>query len=152
MKHDTSDPIGTDRTAVVRGDLGGWISGPCLAAHLTPEPAHPPVLNTVLLIAELGQELPLWRVSETRAGWTGVRIPVVSGGEPLRLTRITLTVLGFAMTAAELDIVRSAWPGWSIRRAEHGPGWLATRGGPPVLHGRTLGQLAEQVAAHGDGH
>lgn len=145
MTQGPPDPDSYSR-AVVRGDIGGWISGPCLPTHLTPGPDCPPVLNTVLWIAELGLEYPLWRVFESRYGWTGVR-QSADGGEPLRLTRITLAILEFAMAGAELGIVRGEWPGWSIRRAEHGPGWLAARGGAPVLHGRTLGQLAERLAA-----
>ena len=80
MDHPTSDPTVTDDLSPVRADLGGWLSGPCLAAPLAPEPVQPSVLKTVLAVARLGQELPSWRIAETSAGWTGVRAAVDSDG------------------------------------------------------------------------
>lgn len=161
MPHDSRLPgqPSTDDAEVVRVDRGGWLNGPCLselpagvmAANQPPsEPAHagPLVLQTVLHVAELGAELPLWRVYQTSAGtWTGVRAATASTG-PVTLTRLLLPILATAMRAAELGIVRREHPGWSIRRSESGDGWLATAGEPPTLYGATLGQLAERIAAY----
>jgi hypothetical protein len=155
MDHPTSDPTITDDRALVRADLGGWLSGPCLAAHLPPEAAQPPVLRTVLAVARLGQELPGWRVAETSAGWTAVRVPV-EGRQPLQLVRVGLPALEEAMTLAELAIVKATHPRWSIRRTEHGRGFTGQAGGPPTLHGRTLGELGTAITRHeqrpGPGH
>lgn len=125
-------------------DLGGWISGPCLPNPLPPEAVHPPVLDTVLTVARLGATLPLWRVSETLLGWVAVRV-AASGGEPQRLVRAGLPALEEAMTQAELAILKAAHPGWSIRRTEHGRAFTAQAGGPPTLHGRTLGELTAAI-------
>jgi hypothetical protein len=155
MDHPTSDPTVTDHRTLVRADLGGWLSGPCLATHLPPEAAQPPVLRTVLTVARLGQELPSWRVAETSAGWTAIRVPA-EGGEPLRLLRSGLHALEDAMTLAELAIVKAGHPGWSIRRTEHGRGFTGQAGGPPTLHGHTLGELDTAITRHeqrpGPGH
>jgi hypothetical protein len=142
-------PETTDGAPPVRVDPGGWLSGPgltgILATNREPaEPTHagapvaPAVLGTVLAVAELGAELPLWRVSQTSAGsWAGVRAATETAGL-VRLVRLLLPILATAMTGAELTIVRAENPGWNVRRAEYGKGWLATRGAPPVLTGRTL--------------
>jgi hypothetical protein len=108
------------------------------------------MLGTVLHIAGLGAELPLWRVTQNAAGdWTGVRAVTDTAG-PIMLTRLLLSTLEPAMFGAELAIVRAENPGWSIRRTEHGRGWTATAGGPPVLTGRTLGELAAQISEASD--
>ena len=148
MDHATSEPAVADDRTLVRADLGGWLSGPCLAAHVPPEAAQPQVLRTVLTVARLGQELPGWRVAETAAGWTAVRVPV-EGGEPMRLVRSGLQALEEAMTLAELAIIRAAHPGWSIRRTEHGRGFTGQAGGPPTLHGQTLAGLDTAITRHG---
>jgi hypothetical protein len=147
MGHPRSDPTVTDDCGLVRVDLGGWLSGPCLPAHLPPEPVQPSVLKTVLVVARLGQELPSWRIAETSAGWTGVRM-AVEDGKPLRLVRAGLPALEEAMTLAELAMIRAAHPGWSIRRTEHGRGFTGQAGEPPALHGRTLGELDAAIASH----
>lgn len=109
-------------------------------------PAGPPVLQTVLHVAELGAELPLWRVHQTSAGtWTGIRAATASAG-PVTLTRLLLPILETAMRSAELGIVRAEYPAWNIRRTEHGKGWQATpAAGGPALIGRTLGGLTGQI-------
>jgi hypothetical protein len=155
MNHPMSDPTVTDGRTLVRADLGGWLSGPCLATDLPPEAAQPAVLRTVLTVARLGQELPAWRVAETFEGWTAARVPV-GGGEPPWLVRSGLPALEEAMTLAELAIVKAAHPGWSVRRTEHGRGFTGQAGGPPTLHGQTLGELDTAITRHkqrpGSGH
>ncbi len=105
------------------------------------------MLQTVVVVARLGQELPSWRVAQTSAGWTGVRA-AAAGGEPQRIVRGGLPALEEAMTLAELAIVKAAHPGWSIRRTEHGRGFTAQAGGPPTLHGQTLGELDAAITSH----
>jgi hypothetical protein len=147
MDHPTSDPAFTDDRSPVRADLGGWLSGPCLATHLPHGPVQPPVLKTVLAVARLGQELPCWRIAEAAAGWTAVRV-AVDGNEPLRIVRGGLGALEEAMTLAELAIIKAAHPGWSIRRTEPGRGFTGQAGGPPALHGRTPGELDAAIMGH----
>jgi hypothetical protein len=52
------------------------------------------------------------------------------------------------MTGAELAIMRAENPRWNIRRVEHGRGWTGALDGVPALGGRTLGELAAQIAEH----
>jgi hypothetical protein len=162
MTHDSRLPgqPSTDSTEVVRADLGGWISGPCLSGQpaglmASNRPSQDPtracapaVLGTVLAVAQLGAELPSWRVHQSSAGfWVGIRAATASA-EPVRLTRLLLPILETAMYSAELAIVRTEYPQWNIRRTEHGRDWSATPGGGPALVGRTLGELAAQIAKH----
>lgn len=47
--------------------------------------------------------------------------------------------------AAELARLGLQFPLWSIRRIEWGEGFIAQRGGPPSIYGRTLADLADQI-------
>jgi hypothetical protein len=152
---DPPDPADPWSGPAVRTDRGGWLSGPygtgLLATDRTPEAVHradSPMLDTVMTVAELGAELPLWRVAQNGAGmWVAVRAATETAG-PVRLSRLLLSVLATAMTGAELQIVRHEHPGWSIRHTEYGKGWMATRAGAS-LTGRTIGELAAQLTEAG---
>jgi hypothetical protein len=95
----TPEQSDTTDSGPVRIDPGGWLSGPALSGllatnHGPAEPTHagaPVVLGTVLHVAELGAELPLWRVNQNSAGsWVGVRAATETAG-PVMLTRLLLS-------------------------------------------------------------
>jgi hypothetical protein len=140
-----------------RGDLPpvliagppGWLSGPMPA---TPEAsagldaAAPAVRAIVETVARLGMELPAWTVAQIPAGWRATRN--TPAGVELRVVKTGLPALEAAMITAELALTRDAHPGWSIRPAEHGGGYLGQHGGPPALFGHTLAELANAITEH----
>lgn len=130
-------------------DLGGWISGACLAIDELTENRSgtvPAVWHVVQTVARLGCGLPAWRVHQSAAGWVGQR--ATATGIPTRIVRGGLPALEEAMTLAELAFVREAHPAWSIRPVEHGQGYTGQRGDPPTLLGRTLGDLDAAIASY----
>ena len=50
------------------------------------------------------------------------------------------------LDAAALAAFRRDHPAWSVRPVDYGDGFTAQRGASPSLYGRTLAELADQIA------